>query len=899
MVLTNRYCRLIAAILLAAVLWSGDASRVSAYERPTLCVGYTCTHGYLSCDEDGCYRGMIYESMEALATYLGATMKYIPGTPEENARRLQSGSIDILAMEDSITSQTPPDTLRNPPSGTYAIMLGRGIGYLQISSQNPRLYQQITQSLQAIRRVSPLQNLYLLAKYQQTDNASLVLTEEETEYLKKHPVIQAMASPGQAPYSWFRGNVHEGVIADIMHLVAADLGITIEIQPNYDQSQMMAELASGETTMVTDFYADYNWARLHNADITFPYLTLNYVAVLRKDQNPPQQPIIACPRDHFYSHNYIEAMYPTAQLRYYDTVEECMDAVNRHLADLTFVKSITAQSDIYQGNYYNLYTNGNVVFSHDVSMAVSNHADPMLIRILNKEIAHLNQQQIASIINQQVYAVQSKDTIQALIYRNPVNALLFSVSLLTAVILTLLYLLHMRRKHEEELYRETHYIKEIDMYNIRWFLQALPEKLVEHQTMRRQGKLFLMIISARHIAFMQEMYSRSAFYAALRNLISDIRQNNDWLLTDAISSDLFNLIILCRLPEGFTMEQAAKKIAENASSCDINGTPTVMRYYIGLCAIPPRGDVSAEELLDCTMLAHSKSVADNKELTSYNPALHDAILYQNKMENLMEKALANHEFQIYLQPKYDIHKQTICGAESLVRWQSPELGFLTPGRFIDLFEHNGFIVQLDYYMLETICRYQRDRLDRGLATVPISVNQSGLHMMEETYLQHMSDIARCYHLPPGLIDLELTETAFIDFKTHEARQDAASIIHALRRLGFALSMDDFCTGYSSIAMLQNLPMDSMKIDRSMLLAAEKSPRSLTILRQVIGLGHSLGMKVLTEGIENRSQELLLLSAGCQFGQGFFFAKPMPITDFADFLSAHPIEPDSPHDNKAK
>ena len=882
----QRWYRHLATVLLVFGLITLIPPTASAYERPVLRVGYTNTINYLSRDEYGFYHGMTYETLENIATYMGVTLEYVPGTPAENLLRLHSGAIDLVTCEEVSQNLLPPTELTAPPAGTASIPLGYGIGWLLLSDQRPDLKANIQASQQSLNSISPLFGLHLLEKYQDQGGAALELTAEEKAYLKAHPIIRAMASPGQPPYTFFtEDGTHQGVIADIMNIIASDLGITIEISPETDQSSMMAHLTRGEIDLVTDIYSDYNWARQHNADLTIPYLTLNYVAVLRKDQSLPEKPIIACPRSHFYTHDYMEKMYPASQLQYYDTVAECMSAVNNRQADMTFVKAITAQSDIYQGNYYNLYITGNVVFSHEVAIAVSNLANPMLIRILNKEIAHLSQQQISSIINRQIYAVQSKDTLQSLIYRNPIGSLVLISSLLLGIILTLLLVMQLRRKHSEELYREAHYLKEVNMYNTRWFIQNLPKNLAAYDALRRQGKLFLMVMSAQRIAFMHELYSRQAFNKALQELGARIRRNNPWLLMDAISGDFFKLIVLCRLPEGFTMEQAAQKIANEAGTYVINDMLTTVHYHIGLCAIPKAGESTPEHLFDCVMLAHMESVASHKT-TTYNEALRHELLKQKKMENLMAKALQNGEFQVYLQPKYDLQTQEALAAEALVRWQSPELGFLTPGDFMDLFEHNGFAIQLDYYMLKSICQYQKTRLENGQPVIPISVNQSGLHFSEENYLQRMQAIADDYQLPPGCLELEITETALIDYQTHGARDDASTIVNQLHQMGFCLSMDDFCTGYSSIAMLQNLPMDVMKIDRQMLLNAEESPRARTILHHIIELGKSLDMKVLTEGIETKQQEELLLSLGCRFGQGFLFAEPMPLEKFAGFLEQH-------------
>ena len=206
---------------------------------------------------------------------------------------------------------------------------------------------------------------------------------------------------------------------------------------------------------------------------------------------------------------------------------------------------------------------------------------------------------------------------------------------------------------------------------------------------------------------------------------------------------------------------------------------------------------------------------------------------------------------------------------------------------MDIFERNGFAVELDYYVLEKICQLQSARLKAGLPALPISVNQSGLHITEQGYLGRMREIMDKWQLVPGVVELEITETAFIDFTTKEQREDAAQIIDDLQAIGYTLSMDDFCTGYSSLSMLQNLPMNVMKIDRSILWSAETSPRSMSILRHVIALGKALSMSVLVEGIETKEQEELLLALGCDSGQGYLYSKPMPANEFYDgFLSEH-------------
>ncbi|MBO4401977.1 MAG: EAL domain-containing protein [Selenomonadaceae bacterium] len=178
---------------------------------------------------------------------------------------------------------------------------------------------------------------------------------------------------------------------------------------------------------------------------------------------------------------------------------------------------------------------------------------------------------------------------------------------------------------------------------------------------------------------------------------------------------------------------------------------------------------------------------------------------------------------------------------------------------------------------------QRERLDDGKEVVPISVNQSRLHMTEDGYLDKMCAITEKYNLPPNLIELEIAETMFGDFDKRNRRKSAKRIINSLKARGFTISVDNFGAGYSSFSLLNCLPMDVMKIDMSVLTGADTSQKMKHILGKVIELGQSLGMSVIREGIEMPEEEKLLLSLGCRYGQGFYNEKPMLVDDFINFF----------------
>ena len=743
--------------------------------------------------------------------------------------------------------------------------------------------ERIDRAIEKLMLLNPHIRGLLYAKHAGQHGSPLLLTRDEKEYLAAHPVITAAASPGQKPYTYFENGEAKGVIAEIMQLMEKDLGVRFDVRETKTNGELMQLLTEGKIEAVADYYADHNWGHMHNAILTFPYLNINYVPVMRRDRSMPQEPLVACVKSHFYTHEYVEKKYPVEQLVYFDTVDECMDAVNRGSADVTFLKAITVEHDIEQGNYLNLYTNGSVVFSHQVSLAVSKKADPRLVQILNKEINHLGQVPIEEIMTRNMFDVEQNRSLKAYIAKNPLQSIAILALLLLSVIGVQTYVMRMRQRAAKEAYQISHTNIQTGLPNVRWFEEKAPRLLKKHAKDRKAGKLFVMVLSTQRIDLLKATVNPEAVAAGIRELVERVRERNPWILLDGLSSELTHLYVLGRLEDGMTLRGAAEKFAADTALLSSQGYDVHMQYDFGLCAVPTSDDIPAiSALMADADTAQIEAMSEGDNIGIYDEKLQQKRLKQKQIARLMQKALTGGEFQIWLQPKYDIRTHKIIGAESLTRWQSPELGFVMPGLFIDVFEKNGFILEFDYHILDAVCQLQKRRIEEGKPVIPFSVNQSGMHIREPGYLDRLREIFDRYHLPPGAIDLEITETAFVDFDTQDGKENSAAIIAAIKEMGCTVSMDDFCTGYSSIAMLQHLDMDVMKIDRAMLLASEASSRGQKIMRRVVALGHDLDMLVLCEGVETKEQEQFLLDNDCHYAQGFLFGKPMPAEEFFAF-----------------
>lgn len=248
----------------------------------------------------------------------------------------------------------------------------------------------------------------------------------------------------------------------------------------------------------------------------------------------------------------------------------------------------------------------------------------------------------------------------------------------------------------------------------------------------------------------------------------------------------------------------------------------------------------------------------------------------DEIESLMHEALANGEFRPYLQGKFDMVKNHVSGAEALVRWIKPDGKIVPPGDFIPLFERNGFVEKVDFYMLEEVCKYIRRMIDEGREVYKVSVNQSRYLLNDPEYVSKVKAILLKYQIPVGLIELELTETVFF----HE-KERMIQMMNDLKNMNVDLSIDDFGSGYSSFNILKDVPFDVLKIDREFLTDSVHTEKGRIILQKIVDMAHGLGMSVICEGVENPEQIELLTSINCHYAQGFYYARPIPMEEFIE------------------
>jgi len=373
-----------------------------------------------------------------------------------------------------------------------------------------------------------------------------------------------------------------------------------------------------------------------------------------------------------------------------------------------------------------------------------------------------------------------------------------------------------------------------------------------------------------------EAYGHIAANKVITNIVKAMKESDFIIASGRCHNDNF-AVILKDMPEE-ELVQKLKDFFEKVSVLEED--PYYKIYY--KCGLVPmqRAMLSGNRVADFAKMAQALATNQKKtEIVIYTDEMHDDLSWGNYIKAYVETAIEQDEFVVYLQPKFDITKETIKGAEALIRWNYKGKEFLPPYRFIPFFEKDGSIAKIDDIVLDKVCAALAKWKKEGKPLYPISVNLSRSRMDDTRLIDNLVSIVDHYEVDHKLIDFELTESA-----TYDNMEHMIGVLEELRKRGFKISMDDFGTGYSSLSLLTRMPIDTLKIDKSFvdtIATGNGRKEDIIVIRHIITLAKELGFVCLAEGAESKNQVDRLRDLGCEIIQGYYYSKPIPISEYDD------------------
>ena len=408
------------------------------------------------------------------------------------------------------------------------------------------------------------------------------------------------------------------------------------------------------------------------------------------------------------------------------------------------------------------------------------------------------------------------------------------------------------------------------LFNSESFYRSVEERLL----MRPDSKFAIISVDIDRFRIINDRFGVEAGNTCLRELGRVIHGSLPWDgLAARYQADMYS--ILYEYNEEHELLEYIEKLTLSFHVDEATRCGSTLSY--GIYKIDER-NISVRIMCDRARLA-KKNIKGNT-LTNFNVYDDNIRLKDNQMAELeseMEVALERHEFIMYLQPKVSLETGRICGAEALVRWMHPLKGIRMPGDFLPLFESNGFIKRIDEFMWDATAKYLA-RLKELNIDIPVSVNVSRLHIGNTDLVTELSNLVKKYQIDPAKLELEITETLFT-----EDTDALYGIMQQLKDVGFTIEMDDFGSGYSSLNMLKDAPVDVIKIDRFFLDEVIDTKRGKIIVANSIKMSKELGMKTIAEGVETKEQAEFLRNAGCDIAQGYYYSKPIPTEEFEGIL----------------
>lgn len=431
-------------------------------------------------------------------------------------------------------------------------------------------------------------------------------------------------------------------------------------------------------------------------------------------------------------------------------------------------------------------------------------------------------------------------------------------------------LAHSQQAEKDERIRKMHRRIEIDeltgLYNRATFYKKAAEMIQENPEV--QYCIIYLDISCFKV--INDLFHTETGNVILRTAADFFRKvtNPQISVASRIEADHF---ALCLPQDTLDMERLIRELDMAIQSLGISHN---ILFFAGVYPVTDT-TVPVDQMCDRASMALNKIKGNYvRRYNFYDVGMRDRMLKEQMIVRDMEFALKDNQFTIFLQPIYRPETNEIVSAEALVRWFHPDSGMISPGYFIPVFERNGFIVKLDRFVWEAVCKFLRSRLDAGKKIVPISVNVSRLNFYSLDLLIFLLNLIKKYDLEPWMLKLEVTESAYTDNP-----QQLINIINQFKENGFPILMDDFGSGYSSLNMLKNIQIDVLKVDMAFVREIEQSERARTILLMIIGLAKELGMGVVTEGVETQTQLDYITNMGSVDIQGYYFSKPLAVKDF--------------------
>lgn len=721
--------------------------------------------------------------------------------------------------------------------------------------------------------------------FSESSQTNLEYSAEEKTFLTPGRKYNVVLTEEQYPISYMGTEEmgQKGIVVDVLKQLEHYSGITFNITyvDSYAQAEEMlkngeADIFGGDIVIKNNIDSlldtsetEYEGGR---KEYIAEYYDMEMAFVGRKGTDMDAHLRVAVPAYVKKCISELEVMYPKYQFIVYDSDEECLSSILNKNVDAAVQSDLKINEITIYDKYKELQNLKFIPGNYTVAFTIFT-TDDILVNILDKTLNRISESAMATIENNNIQHIAMEQMTPWEFIQRYWGYFVLAIILLVLVNgVAMGYRKYKREQKEKEKAYKDNVADVSSMQKFRIDVEPI---------LNSDLKLnyFILSVDIEQFKIVNDLYGYKEGDKVISYLGSVLKNALDQ--ESYITRSNADCFVVMKKAGGF------EEIASYLKNVFKKVEKDILKYDAEYKLILKAGvyeivedDFLLSSMIDKANIAKVNVIVGHESVYAlYSEEMRQTAIEEKKMENDMERALETGQFKVYLQPQVDLKTRKIVSAEALVRWKDPERGMISPVKFIPLFEKNGFICKLDYYVWEEAIKTLAKWRDNNQIMVPISINLSSADIRKKGMLEKTIKLLDKYDIDPKWVKAELTESLCLENDKLVMEKMAL-----LKGKGIKIAIDDFGSGYSSLHMLKEMPIDILKIDKSFLTYERKMQEKDEILiRDVIELGKHLRMVIITEGVENLEQSDFLEDVGCDIVQGYYYGRPMPIENFERLL----------------
>ena len=860
--------------------------RAEKFLYSDISLGYDFTLLYAKKDSEICYED--YEAMQGQKTGLLSASKMSEAfldvakannleiepvyykTEGEIMEALDKGEVALAAVGSLYGNSDVKAVGRYGASPFYCIT----------NKDNAVLMEKLNAALEQIKIEHPNIESELSKRYYGDGriSSSPLFTKEEQNYIDNAKPITVKLMLGSKPLSYMEDGEPEGIYVDYLNLLSKKSGLQFDIQLQSSPTTMEAEMEKIDDEGYLMLRAK---RALENSDVSDKLIHTNTIFstqlayVMDRDKmedGTNSNAKFAITREMGYLVPMLGNRSKDYEVIYYDSSVDCLEAVLDGEADVAIQDAYIITYLMQKPKYADKLAECPGDDFYNGMCLIAAPKDQMLIDIMNKTIHHITVEEQDSIVTLELLMNPYEQGLGDLLYKYWLPILIVALVIFIALVIYTSLMkgvtqLQLQKQETEILQKKVQIDPVSKAFNRAYFYEKAKEMIRDSKE-----EMCIVMMDILNFKVVNDLYGMANGDRVLSQMARELEKlgRDKKCIVSRFSGDHF---YMCMSKADFETIKFPKKFKAFVGNMDLNLNYGV--FFID----EEQKDVPINIMCDrASLAAHNK---DNKVvdyIRYYSDAERTKILKEQEIENEMEQAMDERQFCVFVQPKYDLSREQIVGGEALVRWKHPKKGMIPPFEFIGVFEKNGFIIKLDYFVWEETCKLLAKLKKEGYGGYPISINVSRAHFYGNGLIEKLQGLIEKYELDPQELELEITETICA-----EDPEIIYKKVRQLQEVGFKVAMDDFGSGYSSLNMLKEMPLDIIKMDLKFLDGGDNEGKSHYILQTLISLAMNMKLLVVVEGVETKVQVEFLKDIGSYYAQGYYFSKPVEIAVYESML----------------